>query len=211
MDGLLFNTELIYFDCYRQTAREMGLDFPFELFAACVGISREEAAKFMKQHFGQHTDTDAIDARTFALVDEYIERGGDIPFQPGAREAVEFFARRGLKLGLASSNLRKWAEFYLTKNGIIQYFSAITTSEEVVRLKPDPEVYLKTAAKLGADEKECLVFEDSPAGSTAAIRAGMRTCMVPQIKQPDSFIRDHAFKIYTSLENIFADIDELLA
>ena len=57
----------------------------------------------------------------------------------------------------------------------------------------------KEAVKLGCDPSECLVFEDSVAGATAAIRAKMRTCMVPNIKQPDTFIKEHTFKIYKSL------------
>ena len=57
---------------------------------------------------------------------------------------------------------------------------------------------------------DAVVFEDSIAGATAAITAGMRTCMVPQIKQPDTFVREHAFKIYSSLQDIYPDMDELL-
>lgn len=211
MDGTLYNTEHIYFKCYKAAAKEMGLDFTFELFAQGVGISREEANKFIKQHFGQDTDTDHLQRRTYQLVEYYLAGGGEIPLMSGAKEAVELFYKRGLKLGLASSNIRKWVEFYLDKTGLRRYFAALTTCEDVTQLKPNPEVYLRTAAKLGADPAHCLVFEDSVAGATAGIRAGMRTCMVPNIKQPDSFIKEHAFKIYKSLEQVPADIDELLS
>ena len=210
MDGTLYNTEIIYFECYRQAAAEMGLDFTFDLFAQGVGISREEANKFIKQHFGQDTDTDHLQRRTYQLVENYLQRGGDIPFMPGAPQAIKLFYKRGLKLGLASSNIRKWVDFYLEKTGLQKYFAAITTCEDVEQLKPNPEVYLRAAAKLGADPVTCLVFEDSVAGATAAIRAQMRTVMVPNIKQPDSFVRQHAFKIYTSLQEVAADVEELL-
>ena len=68
-----------------------------------------------------------------------------------------------------------------------------------------------SAQKLGADVSQCLVFEDSVAGATAAISAGMRTCVVPQLRQPDSFVRQNAFKIYKSLTDIYPDMDELLS
>ena len=207
---LLFDTEIIYFACYKKAAAQQGWDFSFELFKSCVGISREEAWKFMKQNFGPQADVQRLDARTFELVDEYLQSGGPVEFRPGAKEAIEFFYKRGLKLGLASSNIRRWVDFYLKKKRIAHYFSAITTCEEVTQLKPDPEVYLKTAQKLGADVTQCLAFDDSVAGATAAIRAGMRTCMVPQIKQPDTFVRQHAFKIYNSLHDIYPDMDDLL-
>ena len=210
MDGLLFDTEVIYFECYKKAAKAWGLDFTFELFTACIGISREEAAKFMQQHFGKEVDPTLIHQRTYEVVEEYLQNGGEIPFRPGAKKAVEFFYKRGLKIGLASSNMRKWAEFYLKQKGIFDYFSAMTTCEEVKNLKPNPEVYLKTAQKLNAIPEQCLVFEDSAPGATAAIAANMRTCMVPQISQPTQFIRERAFKIYASLQDIYPDMDELL-
>ena len=211
MDGLLFDTEIIYFSCYKKAAAQWGLDFTFELFTTCIGISREEADKFIKQHFGVKVDPVKIHKRTYELVEEYLQNGGPIPFRPGAKEAVEFFYKKGLKIGLASSNMRKWAEFYLRQTGIFDYFDAITTCEEVKQLKPNPEVYLKTAHKLGVLSGQCLVFEDSAAGATAAIAANMRTCMVPQLSKPTRLIREQAFKIYSSLEEIYPDMDELLA
>ena len=210
MDGLLFDTEIIYFDCYKQAAAEQGQEFTFELFKSCIGISREEASRFMLQHFGPQTDLDKMHKRTYELVEEYLQSGGPISFRPGAKKAVEFFYNKGLKIGLASSNLRVWAEFYLRQKKILKFFSAITTCEEVKNLKPDPEVYLKTAQKLGASPAQCLAFDDSAAGATAAIAAHMRTCMVPQISKPTRLIREQAFKIYKSLEDIYPDIDELL-
>ena len=135
MDGTLYNTEIIYFACYRKAAAEMGLDFTFDLFAQGVGISREEANKFIKQHFGQHTDTDQLQRRTYQLVENYLQRGGEIPFMPGAVDAVKLFYKRGLKLGLASSNIRKWVEFYLDKTGLANYFSVLTTCEDVEHLQ----------------------------------------------------------------------------
>ena len=210
MDGTIFNTEHIYFECYRKAAAEMGLDFTFELFSQGVGISREEANKFIKHAFGQQTDTEHLQNRTYQLVDEYLRSGGEIPFLPGAKEAIELFYKRGLRLALASSNMRRWVDFYLDKKGLTKYFPIITTCEDVIHLKPNPEVYLRTAAKLQADPGACLVFEDSVAGATAAICAGMRTCMVPNIKSPDSFVTQHAFKIYKSLSQVPAELDDLL-
>ena len=211
MDGLLFNTEPLYFECYKKAAGEKGLTFPEELFEACVGISQTDAARLIRHHFGPDFDTQALHARTYAHFEKYLQDGAPIHFRPGAKEAVEFFHRRGLKLALASSNITRWAEHFLKVGGIRHYFMAVTTSNDVTHPKPDPEVYLVSAKKLGADVSQCLVFEDSVAGATAAISAGMRTCVVPQLRQPDTFVRQNAFKIYKSLEDIYPDMDELLA
>ncbi len=211
MDGLLFNTEPIYFECYKKAAAEDGLDFTYELFESCVGISRADAANFIRQHFGPQTDIEKMHIRTGEIFEEYLASNGEIHFRPGAKEAVEFFYNRGLKVALASSNITRWVMHLLEKKDIKKYFSSVTTSDDVSHPKPDPEVYLKTAQKLGVDVSECLVFEDSVAGATAAITARMRTCVVPQIKQPTQYIRENAFKIYHSLKDIYPDMDELLA
>ena len=207
----MFDTEPIYFECYKKAAAEDGLNFTYELFESCVGISREEAARFILQHFGPQTDMHKLHVRTGEIFEEYLANDGEIRFRPGAKQAVEFFYNRGLKVALASSNITRWVMFLLEKKGIKKYFSSGTTSYDVFRPKPDPEVYLKTAQKLGVDVSECLVFEDSVAGATAAISARMRTCVVPQIKKPTQFVRENAFKIYHSLEDIYPDMDELLA
>lgn len=210
MDGLLLSTEPIYFECYKKAAAEEGREFGYELFEACVGMSSRDAGALIKHHFGPDLDVNKLYARTYAHFEDYVLAGGKIEFRPGAKEAVEYFYRRGLKVGLASSNILKWVEYLLKRKEIYGYFSAVLTADQVANPKPDPEVYLRCAQALGTEPVRCLAFEDSAAGATAAITAGMRTCVVPQIKQPDSFVREHAFKIYASLKDIYPDMDELL-
>lgn len=209
MDGTLFSTEPIYFKCYQKAASLQGLDFTFELFQQCIGISTEEALPLMLSYFGRKVDVEAIYKECCRYVEEYIPNH-PIPFRPGAKEAVEYFYQRKFKLGIATSNVRKWVEMILRKNGILDCFSQIVTSDDVSHPKPDPEVYLRAAAQLHSDVNQCLAFEDSVAGATAAISAGIRTIVVPDLKQPDTFVREHAFKVYSSLADIYPDMDELL-
>ncbi len=210
MDGLLLSTEPIYFECYRQAAKSYGADFPFELYESCVGISTEDAARLINHHFKGTINVTHLYQQTYKNFEEYVRQGGEIPFRPGAKKAVTFFYERGFKLAVASSNIRRWVEGLLYKKGILDYFSVIVTSQDVSAPKPAPEIYLTATRRLGQDTVNCLAFEDSIAGATAAISAGLRTCVVPQIKQPDTFVREHAFKVYKSLEDIYPDMDELL-
>ena len=53
MDGTLFSTEPIYFECYQAAAKPMGLDFTFELFESCIGVSAADSAPLMKSYFGR--------------------------------------------------------------------------------------------------------------------------------------------------------------
>lgn len=209
MDGTLFSTEPIYFQCYQQAAEPLGLNFTFELFEQCIGISTDEARPLMMSYFGREVDIDAIYQGCCRNFEKYMEEH-PIPLRPGAKEAVEYFHKRGFPLGIATSNIRQWVEKILIKTNLQSYFPTITTSDEVSNPKPDPEVYLRCAQKLDTDVAQCLVFEDSVAGATSAISAGMRTVVVPDLKQPDTFVRDHSFKIYPSLKDIYPDMDELL-
>lgn len=210
MDGLIFSTEPIYFKCYQQAAAPMGIKFTFELFEACIGMSVADAHPLMKSYFGKDVDVLALHEGCSRNFEEYM-RLHPIPFRPGAKEAIEYFHGRGLRLGLATSNISRWVNKLLEKGQIRSYFSAVVTADQVSRPKPDPEVYLRTAQALGAPVSQCLAFDDSVAGATAAISAGMRTVVVPDLKQPNSFVRANAFRVYKTLQEIYPDMDELLA
>lgn len=209
MDGLIFSTEPIYFKCYQQAANPMGLKFTFELFESCIGMSTLDAAPLMKSYFGREVDVQALHEGCCRNFEAYME-ANDIPFRPCAKETIEYFHNRGMKLGLATSNISRWVDKLLDKADIRKYFSSVLTSDHVENPKPDPEVYLRTAQNLGADVSQCLAFDDSVAGATAAISAGIRTVVIPDLKQPNSFVRANAFRIYKSLCDIYPDMDELL-
>jgi beta-phosphoglucomutase-like phosphatase (HAD superfamily) len=84
-----------------------------------------------------------------------------------------------LKLGVASSSSREWVVGHLGRLSITNMFDAIVTEDDVAHVKPDPELYLLTLARLGLDASEALVFEDAPNGVLAAKRAGLFAVAVP--------------------------------
>ncbi len=210
MDGTLFSTEPIYFKCYQQAAEPMGLKFTFELFESCIGMSVADSSKLVKNYFGRDVDVAYLYEQCGRNFEKYMDRH-DIPMKPCAKETLEYFRSRGLKMGVATSNISRWVEKLLEKAKIADYFSAVVTSDHVTNPKPDPEVYLRVAQNLGSEVSQCLAIEDSVAGATAAISAGMRTVVVPDLKQPNSFVRANAFGIYKSLCDMQPDMDELLA
>jgi beta-phosphoglucomutase family hydrolase len=92
---------------------------------------------------------------------------------PGLREFLEAARKGGLKLALATAADQGNIDFTLEELGITGHFDAITGSEEVKKGKPDPEVFLISARKLGFGPAECIVFEDSHVGIQAGLAAGM--------------------------------------
>lgn len=98
---------------------------------------------------------------------EYVKPiKGFLPF-------LELLAKKEYKLGVATSAPRANLDLIMDRLNIRDYFNSLLASEDVTSHKPDPQVYLKSAKNLNAQSSECLVFEDSFSGITAAINAKM--------------------------------------
>ena len=106
----------------------------------------------------------------------------EIILNDGVLEFMDVLKESGLPLGLATSTNWETAEKVLTYFGLSNYFENITTGEEVVNLKPAPDIFLLASVKLGVEPRDCLVIEDSQIGVTAAHEAGMRVIAVSPIQ-----------------------------
>lgn len=88
-------------------------------------------------------------------------------------------------MGIATSNNKNMVDAVLNSLNMKDYFEVITTSDEVKKGKPAPDVYLRTAELLGVEPEKCLVFEDVVAGVIAGKAAGMKVCAIE-----DDFSKD---------------------
>ncbi len=121
--------------------------------------------------------TDA-EVEVYSQQKETLYRARFDPSQAVVPGLTGFLARlraAGRPLALATSAGRENVDFVLKSLGIETVFDALVTAEDVTRGKPDPEIFLKAAARLGVQPQACLVFEDSPSGLEAAHRAGMQS------------------------------------
>ena len=98
--------------------------------------------------------------------------------QAGLVAFLESLKSNNLLCAVGSSGYRLNVNFVLEKCNIEPYFKAIVAGDEVTRCKPDPEIYLTAATKLGLQAEECIVFEDAEAGIEAAKRAGMKVIVL---------------------------------
>ena len=87
-------------------------------------------------------------------------------------------------------------------HGIEQYFQAGVFAEDLTKSKPDPEVFLKAAEKLGRQPEECLVLEDSAAGIQAASSANIPVICIPDLKEPSEEYLKKTEKVYTVLTEV---------
>jgi len=127
----------------------------------------------------------------------------------GALELLERLHGRK-KIGLASSSYRDAVDGVLSGLAIDRYFQAIVSGLDVVRVKPEPEIFLATAQQLHSNPSECLVLEDAEKGVIAAHRAGMYCIAVP-----NDYTRHHDFskatKVCASLNEISLSLIDAIA
>ncbi|WP_082084226.1 HAD family hydrolase [Paenibacillus beijingensis] len=175
-DGLIVDTESIWYDCYRETLSALNLEFPIEVFSRCIGTHDTEMRNYLKEVVGGEAQALQIVEAAARLHDDKIL---NVQERQGVRDYLEEAKQAGLMIGLASSSSRKWIDRFLDELGLRSYFQTIKTSEDVTNIKPDPELYLRAIESLGVEPSKAVAFEDSVNGAKAAKAAGLRCIIVP--------------------------------
>jgi beta-phosphoglucomutase len=172
MDGVLVDTYRPHYRSWRQVAESKGLRLTEAEFAETFGrTSREVIAKFWTG--------DSLDAGAIAAIDDLKEAAfrqaidADFPAMPGAVDLLVALREAGFKLAVGSSAPPANVDLVLEKMDARRMFGAIVTGADVSRGKPDPQVFLLAAERLGVSPFECVVVEDAPPGVAAAHAAGM--------------------------------------
>ena len=200
MDGLMLDTENHNFQCLNLACQKHGLEFPLDLYTKLIGRRTSESTQIVYEHLGKSFPLDDIIKESNAIRSAQI-CAGQINKKPGIDEILDFLNVRGIALGVATSSHRNEAEQLLTLVGLIKHFSVIVGGNQVSRSKPEPDIFCEAAAQLGVPVNQCLVFEDSEAGVTAAHAAGMCVVMVPDMKQPSEEIIRLPYAIVETLHD----------
>lgn len=196
MDGVLFDTERVYFEAWDKTAEEMGIEIK-EIRSRCAGHNAADIARTFDAWFDGKVTYAEFGPRKNAWFHRILEEEG-LPLKEGLFEILDFLKENNYRIALATSTRREGALFNLEKAGILQYFDVLTTGDMFEHGKPDPEIYLTACRLLGSDPAETYAVEDSYPGLEAAHRAGMRPIMIPDLFPPNDFTRKIAAE-YPSL------------
>ena len=177
MDGSLVDSMWVWLEVDRIYMEKHRLTAPETFHKDIEGMSYIETAQYFVDTFdslGRTREEVMQDWRDMA-VDLYATR---VFPKPGAVDFLDEMRKRGVLLGIATSNDREIAQAALDARGLNKYFASVCTSSEVASGKPAPDMYLKVAEDLGVHPSECLVFEDIPKGILAGKNAGMVVCAV---------------------------------
>jgi len=176
VDGTLVDTGELHFDAWARLAREMNLPFTRDDFAATFGRRNPEIIRYLFGDRYNEVEIAAIGERKEGYYRGEAQRG--VSLLPGVKELLDGFRERGIPQAIGSSAPRGNLELILDLTGSRGYFTGVVAMEDTQRGKPDPQVFLTAAAKLGANPKHCLVFEDAVAGVQAAKAGGMKCIAV---------------------------------
>jgi HAD superfamily hydrolase (TIGR01509 family) len=199
MDGLLLDTEPIYRRASRLAAAELGYEFGNELYNSLIGRAVADVEAAIVGSLGAAFPMGEFRGRWSTWWQRIVSDEG-IAVKSGARELLAALDARGIPAALATSTHASRARVSLRAAGLERRFAVVTTGDEVSRGKPEPDIFLLAAHRLGVAGALCLAFEDSEPGIIAARRAGMYTILIPDLTQPTAGALAAADQVFNSLD-----------
>jgi beta-phosphoglucomutase len=174
LDGVIVDTAKYHYLAWKKIASELGIDFTHEHNELLKGVSRVRSLDIILGLGNVEASQEQKDQWLVQKNEEYLTYLVDMDqseILPGVMSVLEFLKvnQQPIALGSASKNARP----ILEKTGILSYFDVIVDGNDVSNAKPDPEVFLQAAQKLGMTNENSIVFEDSVAGIQAANIAAM--------------------------------------
>lgn len=205
MDGVLLDTEKVCKVTWTLAAKEYNLKNIDEAFYKCVGTNRHDTELILKNYLDGKVAPEVFRERTSELFYD-VEKNQGLDLKPFVVKCLTELKNAGFRLSVASSTRGESVRRQLKNAGIIDFFETLTTGELVEHSKPAPDIYLKAAESLSLKPDDCVAVEDSPNGVRAAVAAGIKCVMVPDLIQPDDEMKRIAWKILPSLENLCAEL-----
>lgn len=203
-DGVIIDSHDQHAESWEMLAAEQGSALPENFFKKSFGMRNQS---IFPMFFSSWVDADDL-VRSAELADrkeelyrELVRRDGIVPL-PGVVALLESLAAAGIPCSVGSSTPRANIDVIMDIIGLGDRFQAITAAEDVTEGKPDPQVFLKAAAKVGATPAESVVFEDAHVGIEAGLAAGMKVIAVATTHPIESLGDAHL--AVSSLEEVSA-------
>lgn len=192
MDGVIIDSEPIHLEVAVEAMRSFGGEPAEHELYEFVGVTNKAMWSTLKERH----KLDATLEQLMARHQEYkMKRFSQENIEPidGISDLLKKAVDRGLKIALATSSPRYFAEHILNNMGLMPCFDVLVTADDITRSKPDPEIYLKAAERLGVSPDFCVAVEDAELGIQSAKAAGMR---VIAFQNPNSGRQDTSMADY---------------
>jgi len=199
MDGLMVDTEKLYFEVESALARKYGKTFTREVMRAMMGTKGVDSFRIFQEQLGIDEDPEVLlefrEEGYNRLLHEKLEP------MPGLFLLLELAEQYRYRKAIATSSPVSQMNFIIDQLGVRKFFELLVSGDEVEQGKPHPEIYQKVSGRLGLRSDQCLVLEDTENGVRSAKGAGMYCIAVP-----NEFTKDHDFaladRVISSLEEV---------
>ncbi len=175
LDGVLVSTDGFHFRAWKELADGLGLDFDEAVNHRLRGVSRSESLRLIFEHNRRppppSEEFEELCARKNLSYVELVGRMTPADVLPGAVGLLDELRGAGIQSAVASASRN--TPLVLERTGLRAHLDAVAGGNDVSRSKPDPEVFLVAAGRLGLRPEECVGVEDAAAGIEAIHRAGM--------------------------------------
>lgn len=207
LDGTLINSEAVAFRAWQEAVAEYGHEYKHSDQILTVGVKIDQAIRNVRDKFQLPISIDALSAKMGAIWVKLSTEG--FPLLPGVQEMIDYLDEHGITWGVATNSDHAFAKRYLTIHGLYDRAHAVVGSDEVACGKPEPDVFVACARRLGVSAENCLAVEDTVLGHHAAAAAGMRVIAIPnEWMSADDF--DQAVAILDSMHDLRLRLDEFL-
>ncbi|MBI4642012.1 MAG: HAD family phosphatase [Candidatus Tectomicrobia bacterium] len=200
MDGLIVDTEKLYFEVESAVARKYGKTFTREVMRAMMGKRGIESLRVLQEQLG-------IDEDPYVLLEMREQGYNQLLYEklepmPGLFSLLELTEGHRYRKAIATSSPASQMNFIVDRLGVRHFFELLMSGEEVEYGKPHPEIYQKIAERLGLQSNQCLVLEDTEVGVRAAKGAEMYCIAVP-----NEFTKDHDFTLADLVVSSLEEVD----
>ncbi len=201
MDGVMLDSEKLYVRFWCEAARSFGYPMEKKHALGIRSLARVFAVKKLQGWFGTEFDYDSVRNKRIELMDKYVAENG-IEAKSGAKELLIWLKQNGYKTALATATPVDRASLYLKQVGLLEFFDVICSAREVKRGKPEPDIYLLAAKRLGLAPGECMALEDSQNGVRSAFAAGCKTVLVPDLDNPENELKGCLYAVADNLSAV---------
>lgn len=201
LDGVIVDTAKYHFLAWRNLANSLGFDFTEEQNEQLKGVSRVKSLEILLDIGKVQLSQEKKELLLLEKNEEYLEyvyRMNSNEILPGVNQLLTFLEANNIKFVLGSAS--KNAQLILEKVGLLERFTAIVDGNDVLKAKPNPEVFLIGAKKLNMNPTNCVVVEDAIAGVQAANGANMISIGIGNAK-----VLSEANYVFDSMEAITSD------
>lgn len=202
LDGVICFTDRFHYQAWKALADRLGIYFDEQINNRLRGVSRMASLEIILER----SDKEYTQAEKEAFAEEknntyreLLKNMSPADLTDEVRNTLSELRNRGYKLGIGSSS--KNTKFILSRIGLGCFFDAIADGTDITHSKPDPEVFLKSAEKIGVAPADCAVVEDAKAGIEAA-KAGGMTALALFGDAKDCGAEDYNLTSFADLLNI---------